>query len=168
MTDIIEEDILQLLTLQGTLLILLGTLHLLLQTLAPSFLLDDNSAQRYDNDRSDKAPDPVRNLKLTEFRADFSIDLVNHTFRLHLFQLLVNGVYQLLVMTHVAVFTWHQGQILRNEIIQMVRFYQITGLITVTDHTVVLSCRQFIEGFLQVFDQHTGSTAGCQRVNDGL
>ena len=144
----------------------MGTLHLLHQAL-PAPRLHHNGGSQADNRQSthDK-PHPQGYRHFAECRLHTAIDLIDHALVLHLVEFGIDCLDKLLVVAHVAVFTWHQGQVRRYQVVKFLPLYQITGLIAEADHGIVFSCRQLVESLVEILDQHRLCSDLRQRVTN--
>ena len=70
-------------------------------------------------------------------------------------------------MAHVAVLTWCQRQVFARQIIQVVLFYHVSGLIAIAHYAIVLTASQLLESLSQIGNHHDFCTRFLQRVNHG-
>ena len=96
-----------------------------------------------------------------------AIDVINDTFFVHLYQLAVNGIYQFAVITNVAILTRGKRQVLCRKVGQVQFVNMVFRLITEADNSIVLTCRQVLQGFGQVAHHVEHSTSLGQCVRDG-
>ena len=100
-------------------------------------------------------------------RCHITIHILYHTLVHHLVKLGVYGVYQLLVMAHVAVFSWSKRKVFCFQIIEFVLGYHIFGLVAIAYHSIIIASSQIFHGLCQVVDYHYLSATFLQRVNHG-
>ena len=100
-------------------------------------------------------------------RCHITVHILYHTLVHHLVKLGVYGVYQLLVMAHVAVFSWSKRKVFCLQIIEFVLGYHIFGLVAIAYHSIIIASSQIFHGLCQVVDYHYLSATFLQRVNHG-
>ena len=157
MAQVAQEDILQLLAL-------LGALHLSEYLLLAASLDHDDRHQRKHHQGCDDSPHPSWDLQPPKVCLNISIYLIDGAVGLHPVKHDVDGVNELLVVTHVTIFPRHQGKVRSGQVVQPLFLNKVAGLIAEADQGIELSIRKIMERFRQVLDKKGLGTQFLERV----
>ena len=106
-------------------------------------------------------------METAQFRDVVTVNLVNHSFFLHLQQFPVDGANQVLVDADVAVFTRCQCQVIGRQVVQLLMVDMVVGLIAEADDCIVTTAAQVFQGFGQVAHHVEYGTGLGKRVGNG-